>query len=203
MADDEKKQDAAAAAKVEHDYETVDDKQLIELMKAKASEVLIVDVRDPDEEEGDYQGGHVKGSINVPSFDVVDKLPELITANNVKEKKTVVFLCMAGKGNSPQSYRSYNKARSLLTKGDAKKDDSKDDEFTKIVHSIKLDANSLELLKQQKVYVLKGGFHTFLNYHKDDKDLVEGFDEKMWDLTQLQGDDDEGLALYHKNYDEQ
>eukprot|EP00485_Elphidium_margaritaceum_P003962 CAMPEP_0202686576 /NCGR_PEP_ID=MMETSP1385-20130828/2327_1 /ASSEMBLY_ACC=CAM_ASM_000861 /TAXON_ID=933848 /ORGANISM="Elphidium margaritaceum" /LENGTH=207 /DNA_ID=CAMNT_0049341177 /DNA_START=109 /DNA_END=732 /DNA_ORIENTATION=+ len=207
MADDEKKQDypligVDPGAQIKYDFEQIDDKKLIELIKSKASELLIVDVRDPDEEDGDYVGGNVKGSVNIPTFDFVEKLPEIITDKNLQAKNTVVFYCMSGKGSSVDAYKLYNKARSTLTASADKKDDKTDDEFAKIVATIKLDDKQRELLKSQKTYVLQGGFHMFLNYHKDDKTVIENFNEKYWELTKLDGKDNEGLAYYHTNNDE-
>mmetsp|Transcript_5643 Transcript_5643/g.4932 ORF Transcript_5643/g.4932 Transcript_5643/m.4932 type:complete len:212 (-) Transcript_5643:206-841(-) len=205
--DDDEKKEAnpivnANAKEIEVDYDTIDDKQLIEKLKKNASEVLIIDARDPDPEEGDYIGGNIKGAVNIPSFDFVDKLPEIITSKNLEEKKTIIFTCMMSKGRGPQIYKLYNKARDTLTK-DADKggdDAKKDDEFSKIVSTIKLDDKCKTLLKDQKAFVLKGGFHGFLNYNKDtEKDLIENYNEKYWEVTQLQGDDNEGLALYHTN----
>eukprot|EP00483_Globobulimina_turgida_P012112 UN12134 len=200
--DDEKKQNypligiVPNAKEIEVDYDTISDKDLIEFMK-KPSELLIIDVRDPDKPDGDFLGGNICGAVNIPSFDLVDKLPEIITEKNLEEKKTIVFLCMMSKGRGPQTYRLYNKAREALLKPVEKKDDN--DEFNKIVSSIKLNDKSLALLQEQKIFVLKGGFHTFLNYHKDEKGLIENFDEDLWELTKLDGEDNDGIAFYHKN----
>ena len=205
MADDnkEEKKEEGKVKEVKEapvDYDTMTDKQLIESIKANSKELLIIDVRDPDPEDGDYIGGNIKGSVNIPSYDVVDKLPEIITKENLNEKKTVIFTCMMSKGRGPQSYRLYNKARDMLT-GD-KKDDAKqkgNDAFNEICSTIKLDDEQVNKLKQQKVFVLKGGFHTFLNYHKDEKELIENYNEKYWELTKLEGDNNDGMALYHTN----
>mmetsp|Transcript_5644 Transcript_5644/g.4933 ORF Transcript_5644/g.4933 Transcript_5644/m.4933 type:complete len:105 (-) Transcript_5644:64-378(-) len=91
--DDEKKEAYPAvgvdpnAKEIEVDYDTITDKELIEKLKKNDKDILIIDVRDPDPEEGDYIGGNIKGSINIPTFDFVDKLPEIITPKNLEEKK--------------------------------------------------------------------------------------------------------------------
>ena len=135
MADDEKKEekpfpllgvDPNAPKGQAVDYDTITDKELIALMKANASEILLIDVRDPDEEEGDFIGGHIKGAINIPTFDFVDNLPELITAKNVSEKKNVVIYGMNSKARGPQSYRLYMKAKQALISADDKKDNQRD-----------------------------------------------------------------------------
>eukprot|EP01083_Nonionella_stella_P009034 26183_1 len=187
------------AKPAELDYETITDKELIALMKMNAKEVLVIDVRDPDK-DGDFLGGNIKGAMNIPTYNFVDQLPNLITEENVAEKKTVVFLCMMSKGRGPQTYRLYDKAREFLGKDKKDADDAdKDDGFTKEVSKIKLSDKGLASLKAQKVAVLKGGFHTFLNYHMEEKDLIENFDKSFWEQDKLSGVDNEGLAWYHVN----
>ena len=146
--DEEKKQ-----KEVEVDYDTISDKELVELIKNKSSEVLVIDVRDPDPEEGDYLGGNIINSVNIPSYDFVDKLPEIINTKNLSDNgiKTVVIVGMMSKSRGPQCYRLYNKAKHLLITNDNKLDNN---EFNNIVSKIELDGKSIENLKNQKLSVI-------------------------------------------------
>lgn len=206
LADDEKKEmdpvpvigvnPNAAANPIKVDYDQITDKEVIEMMKDDADQILIIDVRDPDLEEGDFPGGKIKGAVNVPTFDFVDTLPQIITKDNAS-KRTVIFVSMTSQARGPQCYRLYKKARSLLCdKKEAADSEAKEDEFTKIVNSIKLDEKDKEALLAQKVFVLKGGMHRWINYHKENADITEGFNAKCWEMADLGND---GLSLYHKN----
>merc|ERR1712087_492385 len=179
------------------DYETITDKEGIDLMKASAGELLVIDVRDASAEDGDYAGGNIKGCVNVSFSDFVDKLPEILSADNVSSRKTVVLASLSGKNRSPNCFRYYKKARELLSNAAAAKEESAEDDFSKIVASIKLDDKQLAALKAQDLRVLKGGMAAWINYHKDDKEVTADFDAKMW----VAGVND-GVKLCHVN-DEQ
>merc|ERR1712048_789611 len=117
----------------------------IALLQKAADQTLIIDVRDPDAEEGDFPGGNIKGAVNVPTFDFVDTLPQIITKDNMA-KSTVVFVSMTSQARGPQCYRLYNKARSMISGKKVSDSEAKEDEFTKIVSAIKLDDKDKEAL---------------------------------------------------------
>lgn len=75
-------------------------KELQALMKSKAGEVTVVDVRDLSE----YQEGHIPGAINIPVADFAAQ------SNQLDKKKTIVVTCNSGG-------RSYNAYRKLMKLG--------------------------------------------------------------------------------------
>lgn len=208
---------------LEQSFSLITDKELIVLLaneqKQQSKELLIIDVRDSSLEDGDFQGGHIYGAVNIPNYDFVDELPNVFHKKyKAADMKHVVFHCMYSRSRARQCYRFYEKARALLIiKGKKSNDDGKDnttEDGSSAVAAMKNDSVFEDIvfggvakhlsdaqfanIAKQKVYVLQGGFQYWLNYHKDNKNLTADFDEKMWDLARMSGAEDAGMMLYHK-----
>ena len=74
------------------------------LLSPDGSKVAVVDVRD-----GDYVGGHIKSSINVPSSSLDHRMPEII--RTVGEKEIVVFHCALSQQRGPGAALRYLRER--------------------------------------------------------------------------------------------
>jgi rhodanese-related sulfurtransferase len=107
--------------------------------------LAIIDVRDSD-----YIGGHILGCTNVPSQTLDYRLPELV--RTLKDKETVVFHCALSQQRGPGAALRYLRERERLmaAEGESKdgdkggKKEGEEGQKTKV--------------KEQKVYVLEGGF---------------------------------------------
>jgi Cdc25 family phosphatase len=100
--------------------------------------LAIVDVRDSD-----FLGGHILGCTNVPSQTLDYRLPELV--RTLKDKETVVFHCALSQQRGPGAALRYLREREKMT---AAEGEGKDVE----------DGGKKTEVKEQKVYVLVGGF---------------------------------------------
>ncbi|KIJ62590.1 hypothetical protein HYDPIDRAFT_114241 [Hydnomerulius pinastri MD-312] len=120
--------------------------ELAEIVKSDQKpwkDYLVVDVRD-----GDYRGGNIKGSYNLPSMKFKSGVDDLISKTNGVPK--VIFHCKFSQERGPVAAGIYD-ARRILQETDGYRD--------------------------QQVYVLQGGFNTFATTYKDDPLLVENWDE--------------------------
>lgn len=72
-----------------------------------ASKLSIIDVRDSD-----HIGGHIKGSMHVPTNTHDFKMPELV--RTLKDKDTVVFHCMLSQQRGPSSALKYARERERM-----------------------------------------------------------------------------------------
>lgn len=73
-----------------------------ELLEVNTNNVVIVDVRTPEE----FQQGHVPNAINVPLSDIIDN-PAILTSS---KEKPIVLYCRSG-------YRAGKAAEALLKEG--------------------------------------------------------------------------------------
>lgn len=104
----------------------------------------VIDVRDDD-----HVGGHIKGSLNVPSSQLDYRMPELV--RKLKDKEKVVFHCALSQVRGPKAAMNYLKERRRLLKDetDGSSEVSKDQ-----ADEVKTDGEK----KAQEVFVLDGGF---------------------------------------------
>jgi rhodanese-related sulfurtransferase len=102
--------------------------------------VAIIDVRGDD-----YLGGHIRGAQHVPSSTLDHALPELVRL--AKDKETVVFHCALSQQRGPSAALGYLRERERLL-GRKKKKEGEGQE----------DEEAGKEVKEQKVYVLDGGF---------------------------------------------
>ncbi|MCJ1464508.1 hypothetical protein MMC07_003121 [Pseudocyphellaria aurata] len=74
------------------------------LLSPNGSKVAVVDVRD-----GDYVGGHIHSSINVPSSSLDNRLPKII--ESLADKEIVVFHCALSQQRGPGAALKYLRDR--------------------------------------------------------------------------------------------
>lgn len=110
---------------------------------ALPANVAVIDVRDDD-----HVGGHVKGSINVPSSQLDYRLPELV--RKLKDKDKVVFHCALSQVRGPKAAMNYLKERRRLLQGDEEKGEATEEQEAELQSEGKKQA--------QQVFVLDGGF---------------------------------------------
>ena len=108
---------------------------LANLLRNKTPGLTIVDVRDSD-----YIGGHIVGSINVPTHELDYKLPELVRM--LRDQDTVVFHCTLSQQRGPGSALRYLRERQSMVDG-GKVEERND---------------GRRLVEAQSVKVLDGGF---------------------------------------------
>jgi len=68
-----------------------------EKLLSKLSKVQLIDIREPYE----YKDGHIKGSINIPMGDFLEKLNEL------NKTKQIVVYCNTSNRSKPLVYMTY------------------------------------------------------------------------------------------------
>mmetsp|Transcript_36714 Transcript_36714/g.59325 ORF Transcript_36714/g.59325 Transcript_36714/m.59325 type:complete len:145 (-) Transcript_36714:735-1169(-) len=73
---------------------------LLDKRKSTSKGLAIVDCRD-----GDYDGGHIKGAMNVPSLVFDERLDSLIKKTSSSEK--VVFHCMYSQQRGPKCASAF------------------------------------------------------------------------------------------------
>ncbi|CBX90745.1 hypothetical protein IAQ61_002229 [Plenodomus lingam] len=132
----------------------------------------VIDVRDSD-----HVGGHIKGSTWVPSSQLDYKTPELI--RTLKDKEVVVFHCALSQQRGPSAALRYLREKERLEGGEAEEaagGDGGDEGEGKEQNTNK--ANK----KEQKVYVLKGGFTEWQEKYGEDKKLTEGYQKDIWEF---------------------
>lgn len=112
-------------------YIEITGQQLKELLQS-TDNVLVVDVRNED-----YEGGHIRNSINIPFTSEKDQLDHTLHEiyRQSKQFQSIVFVCMYGQQRSQDI--AYNFAQYLMQKKESK-----------------------------KLYTLNGGFYSFLKSDK-------------------------------------
>ena len=68
-----------------------------EELQKKLSKVQLIDIREPYE----HEEGHIKGSINIPMGDFLEKLDEL------SRTKQIIIYCNTGRRSKPVVYMAY------------------------------------------------------------------------------------------------
>ncbi|KAF9437916.1 hypothetical protein BGZ76_010546 [Entomortierella beljakovae] len=133
--------------------------------KIPGKDYLVIDVRDEDR-----IGGHIPGSVNIPSKELPDKLPTLVVEYQYVPE--LFFHCALSQVRGPKAARRWSDAlaeRASQTKTAQLTDD---------------EAAAAELASQrsytQKINILRGGFGEWQRKHKDNKNLVEAYEEEYW-----------------------
>ncbi|KAL0960720.1 hypothetical protein HGRIS_005746 [Hohenbuehelia grisea] len=119
--------------------------QLIKSGKVPKKDYLVVDVRDDD-----WEGGNIKGSVNIPSNAFLLNVDNLV--KDTKEVPLIVFHCALSQQRGPKAARIYEETRRNVVEND-------------IPH---------------EVVILRDGFTQFQVKHKDDPELVENWDKDVW-----------------------
>lgn len=111
--------------------------RLADMIRAKHDSLAIIDVRGDD-----HVGGHITGSLNVPSHTHDYSMPELV--RNLQTKDIVVFYCALSQQRGPRAALAYlrEKQAKQTRKGLAVSQE---------------DSNENDKPEQQ-IYVLEGGF---------------------------------------------
>ena len=112
---------------------------LSELLQTPSDSLAIIDVRDDD-----YIGGHIKGSMNVPSTTLDHRIPELVRI--LKDKEKVVFHCALSQQRGPNAAYRYMSERQRVLKIEMGGKEEGSEE------------RSIEKANEQQVLILDGGF---------------------------------------------
>ena len=134
-------------------YQYVDADTLAKELRSRAAEpkkLAVVDVRDDD-----YEGGHIVGAIHAPSSTFLDRVDSLV--KDTADYEQVVFHCSLSQQRGPKSARIFRETRDAQTA-----------------------AGKLSGGTAQQVLVLRDGFANFGPKFKNDKDLVQDWDEESW-----------------------
>ncbi|OMJ24405.1 Dual specificity phosphatase ibp1 [Smittium culicis] len=117
---------------------------------------LIVDVRDSD-----YIGGHIPGALNIPSYEIRDKVDEI--AKKYCNIPLLVFHCALSQVRGPKSARIYHEfvGNVIMSQHSAYKD-------------------IIPKLEEQQVSVLTGGFSDWYDEFKNEPDMLEDIDHDLW-----------------------
>ncbi|KAK4251370.1 Rhodanese-like domain-containing protein [Corynascus novoguineensis] len=130
--------------------------------------IAVIDVRDDD-----YIGGHIKGSLNVPSHTLDAMLPTLV--RQLQDKETVVFHCALSQQRGPSAALRYLRERERILgaikaaagpSSSAEASDTSDETTAK---------------KEQKVFVLDRGFVGWQEVYGTDERLTEGYRKELWE----------------------
>jgi rhodanese-related sulfurtransferase len=78
---------ATPAIAAERDFSTMTQDSLLERQLEEDPALFIIDVRTPDE----YVAGHVPGAVNIPHYEIADRLAEVPT------DKDVILYCRTGR----------------------------------------------------------------------------------------------------------
>ncbi|KAF9363378.1 hypothetical protein BGX34_004285 [Mortierella sp. NVP85] len=130
--------------------------------KIPGKDYLIIDVRDDD-----YVGGHIPGSINYPSQELPERLPELIKAH--QDVPDLYFHCALSQVRGPKAARRWSEA---VEKNQATQ------QLTEIEVAQVQAANQSGLT--QRIHVLRGGFGQWQQKYKDQGHLLEDYQAEYW-----------------------
>lgn len=118
------------------------------LLSGDAPKVAVVDVRDDD-----LVGGHIQGSIHVPSTTLDYRIPEIL--RTLHDKEVVVFHCALSQQRGPSAAMRYMRE---------KEKQIEEGQYEKSSGPPKIGVQSGEIKKtpsrgpEQRVYVLDKGF---------------------------------------------
>ncbi|KAI1314824.1 hypothetical protein EDD11_001649 [Mortierella claussenii] len=128
--------------------------------KVAGKDYLVIDVRDEDR-----IGGHIPGSINIPSRELPDQLPQLI--EEYKHVPELFFHCALSQVRGPKAARRWSEA---VADRDAR---------LETTEKAAVEAANRGPLSQ-KINILRGGFGNWQRLHKDNKNLVEAYEAEYW-----------------------
>eukprot|EP00603_Paraphysomonas_imperforata_P015956 CAMPEP_0114484432 /NCGR_PEP_ID=MMETSP0104-20121206/19412_1 /TAXON_ID=37642 ORGANISM="Paraphysomonas imperforata, Strain PA2" /NCGR_SAMPLE_ID=MMETSP0104 /ASSEMBLY_ACC=CAM_ASM_000202 /LENGTH=141 /DNA_ID=CAMNT_0001660483 /DNA_START=1 /DNA_END=426 /DNA_ORIENTATION=+ len=93
----------------ENDVSFIETSELLSLLKARRSDVAIIDVRTDD-----FAGGHISGALNIPvdEFECDDTIDEILSTHITEKKEYIVFHCMFSQMRGPFCAKRYSAAKS-------------------------------------------------------------------------------------------
>eukprot|EP01084_Bolivina_argentea_P292972 503819_1 len=176
-----------------YDWSEIDAEEVAKLMLNKNDKMIIIDVRESDKNymKSDWNGGNIKGSINISKNGFKIQLPNILKTYSYYN--TIIFHCMHSQHRGPFCCTLYCWARKLLlNNSDSNNDNMFEDGLKQLIpknnnqHIVekyhKLHQNNeIKLrLENQKVYVLKRGFNGWINKYGNNDQLIENFDASVW-----------------------
>ena len=146
---------------------TADDLSTL-LLSSKAPQVAVIDVRDKD-----HVGGHIHGSVHIPSSSLDYRIPEAI--RTMADKEIVVFHCALSQERGPAAALRYMRERqNKAEKG----------EVAGLTNAVKEDGErqveSDGILGKQEVYVLDRGFVGWQKKYGNDQRLTDSYAPDIW-----------------------
>ncbi|GAA5902248.1 uncharacterized protein JCM6883_001345 [Sporobolomyces salmoneus] len=162
-------------------YQYINHDEVAALIKSGAvpgKDYQVVDVRDED-----FRGGNIPGAINAPSEARTEQtVMDLVT--KLDQVPKVIFHCTLSQVRGPKNARIYADAVAARTEQSSASPStsttttesstpaSSDQSFSPNPYSNQAG--------KQQVYVLKDGFGNWQGLYRNDPQLVENFDSKIW-----------------------
>ncbi|KAF9200940.1 hypothetical protein BGZ49_008838 [Haplosporangium sp. Z 27] len=116
--------------------------------KIPGKDYLVIDVRDED-----HVGGHIPGSVNIPSKELPERLPALV--EQYRQVPELFFHCALSQVRGPKAANRWSNA---------------------LAESVEASQGALP----QRISILRGGFGDWQRKHKNDKSLVEAYEAEYW-----------------------
>ncbi|KAG0285982.1 hypothetical protein BGZ98_005270, partial [Dissophora globulifera] len=115
-------------------------------------------------------GGHIPGSVNIPSKQLPERLPDLV--EEYKQVPQLFFHCALSQVRGPKAANRWSQAL-------AARDEAAGQQDAAAAETAAVEAANRGT-PSQKVYILRGGFGEWQRKHKDNANLVEAYQEEYW-----------------------
>ena len=191
------------------EYETITNITLMDWITAGKTGYIVIDVRN---EDLDYPGGHIKGSLHFQHDRFRNEIAKIIARYH--QMATVIIHCMYSCSRGPKCCKLYCDALNILlniSQHNAIENDveariqqhhldemQNDRQWRQALDAFDLSKVQFDNLCNQKVLLLSGGFFGFLNGLKEqnrDSFVIE-FNPFLWEWKDPRG---EGFKFYHKH----
>jgi rhodanese-related sulfurtransferase len=120
----------------------------------------------------DHIGGHIKGSMHVPSASFDAMLPTLL--RKLEDKDTVVFHCALSQQRGPGAALRYIRAKEDQVLAELPRSGPSKDTEAEAIAAMRSPK------KPQKVFVLDRGFVGWQEVFGEDETLTEGYIKDLW-----------------------
>ena len=120
----------------------------------------------------DHIGGHIKGSMNVPSRTIDAMIPTLL--RKLETKQTVVFHCALSQQRGPSAALRYLREVERF-KAERSISSSEAEAEAEAAKTIEKPEE-----RSQTVYVLDQGFVGWQELYGEDERLTEGYRKELW-----------------------
>lgn len=188
--ENENEDDPELAANVEYmkkygfrpSWQNIDRKQVKKMIDGNKRNYVIIDVRT---KQFDYNGGNIKGSINIASNIFEMKIHK--TVMKYIDYDNFIIHCMYSQMRGPTIANIYYNALQELCKNYKNGEENPTFQLTKLNKIYgKIDDKLYEKLYNQNIFLLEEGFSGWLNscIHSsfDMAKYVENFDQNTWEL---------------------